>query len=255
LKFEVAAVKANKSGSDRSPGGVRPGGGFSATNWSLRALILWSYGIDTPNRLQGGPDWLDSARYDIDGKAEAGAIPAGAHGRAAWDRTRAMVRALLADRFHLEMRRESKEMPLYEITVAKNGPKLTKSTRDCSADLYACHGFSGNPRRLSAMGVDMADFASILSSYADRPVVDKTGISGVFDFVLQWNVFYGRQRPTQTTDDMPRPPTRNEGPSPDVDSLPDLGTALSEQLGLKLESRKGPIETYVIVSVERPSEN
>ncbi len=85
LKFEVASVKANKSGSDRS-------------------------------LLEGAPDWLDSARYDIDAKAEAGAIPAGAHGRAVWDKTRAMLRAMLADRFHLEMRRETKEMPVYEIS-------------------------------------------------------------------------------------------------------------------------------------------
>ena len=255
LKFEVASVKANKSGSDRSPGGVRPGGGFAATNWSLRELIRWAYGIDPPNLLEGAPDWLDSARYDIDAKAEAGAIPAGAHGRAVWDKTRAMLRALLADRFHLEMRRETKEMPVYEISVAKNGPKLTKSTRDCSAGLYICHGFSGSPRRLSAMGVDMADLASELTGFADRPVLDKTGITGEFDFILQWNVFYGRQRPTQTTDDTPRPPARNEGPMSDIDSLPDLGTALGQQLGLKLESRKGPVETYVIVSVERPSEN
>jgi uncharacterized protein (TIGR03435 family) len=255
LKFEVASIKANKSGSDRSPGGVRPGGGFTATNWSLRALILWAYGIETPSLLEGAPDWLDSSHYDIDAKAEAGAIPAGAHGRAVWDKTRAMLRALLADRFHLEMRRETKEMPVYEISVAKNGLKLTKSTRDCSADLYTCHGFSGSPRRLSAMGVNMADLASALTGFAGRPVLDKTGITGEFDFLLQWNVFYGRQRPAQTTDDTPRPPARNESPAPDIDSLPDLGTALGQQLGLKLESRKGPVETYVFVSVERPSEN
>ena len=262
LKFEVASVKANKSVSNLSPGqpspargGVRPGGGFTATNFSLGELILWAYDVGTSNLLEGGPDWLDSARYDIDAKAEAGVIPAGAHGRAVWDKTRAMLRALLTDRFHLVMRRESKEMPLYEISVAKNGPKLTKSTRDCSADIYACHGFAGNPRHFSAMGVDMADLASELTGFTGRPVLDKTGITGEFDFLLQWNPFYGRQRPTQTSDDTPRPPARNEGPMSDIDSLPDLGTALGQQLGLKLESRKGPVETYVIVSVERPSEN
>jgi uncharacterized protein (TIGR03435 family) len=260
LKFEVASVKASKSASTLSPGqpspargGVLPGGRFSATNFSLRELILWAYDVGTSNLLEGGPDWLDSARYDIDAKPEAGVIPAGAHGRAVWDKTRAMLRALLADRFHLVMRRESKAMPLYEISVAKNGPKLTKSTRDCSADMYACHGFSGNPRRLSAMGVDMADLASELTGFAGRPVLDKTGITGEFDFLLQWNPFYGRQRATQTTDDTPLPPARNEGPMPDIDSLPDLGTALDQQLGLKLEARKGLVETFVIVSVERPS--
>ena len=101
----------------------------------------------------------------------------------------------------------------------------------------------------------MADLASILTGYAGRPVLDKTGISGVFDILLQWNVFYGRQQTTQTTDETSRPPSRYEGSMPENDSLPDLATALDRQLGLKLESRKGPVDTYVIERVERPSEN
>jgi uncharacterized protein (TIGR03435 family) len=166
-----------------------------------------------------------------------------------------MLRALLADRFHLKIRMESKEMPLYEISVAKSGPKLTKSTRDCNADIAACHGFSGNPRRLSGMGVDMADLAGVLTYYAGRPVLDKTGISGLFDVLLQWNVFYGRQQTTQSSDETSRPAGRYEGAMPENDTLPDLATALDRQLGLRLESRKGPVDTYVIERVERPDAN
>jgi uncharacterized protein (TIGR03435 family) len=255
LKFEVTSVKRNKSGSQRSPSMIHPGGRFSATNNTVRALILNAYEIP-PYLLSGGPSWIDSEAYDVDAKPADGTIPPGVHGRPLWEKTRAMIRALLADRFHLEIRRESKEMPLYEISVAKNGPKLTKSTRDCSADEFACHGFSGNPRRLSAMGVDMWDLAYELSYREGRPVLDKTGISGVFDFLLQWNVFYGRQRPAAPhSDETPRAPSRDEGPMPDSESLPDLATALDQQLGLKLESRKGPVETYVIVKVERPADN
>jgi uncharacterized protein (TIGR03435 family) len=254
LKFEVASVKPNKSGSERSPAMILPGGRFTATNNTVRALILNAYEIP-PYLLSGGPSWIDSEAYDVDAKPADRAIPPGLRGRPLWDKTRTMLRALLADRFHLEIRTVSKEVPLYEISVAKNGPKLTKSTRDCSADEFACHGFRGNPRRLSAMGVDMADLASELSYRQGRPVLDKTGISGVFDFLLQWNVWYGREHTTQTADETPRPPSRDEGPMPEADSLPDLATALDRQLGLKLESRKGPVDTYVIERVERPSEN
>jgi uncharacterized protein (TIGR03435 family) len=190
----------------------------------------------------------------VDAKPTGGAIPP-ACGLPLWDKTRTMLRALLADRFHLEIRTESNEMPLYEISVAKNGPKLTKSTRDCSADELACHGFSGKPRRLTAMGVDMADLASELSGRQGHPVLGKMGISGVFRFSSAMERFYGRQRPTPTADETPRPPSRYEGEMPDSDSLSDLATALDRQLGLKLESRKGPADTYVIVRVERPSEN
>jgi bla regulator protein BlaR1 len=255
LKFEVASVKPNKSGSERSTSWIFPGGRFTATNNTVRALILNAYNQIPPYLLSGGPSWIDSEAYDVEAKPADGAIPPGLRGRPLWDKNRAMLRAMLADRFHLEIRTVSKEMPLYEISVAKNGPKLTKSTYDCSAEIDPCHGFRGNPRRLSAMGVDMADLASILSGYAGRPVLDKTGISGVFDFLLQWNVWYGRQHTAQTTDETSRPPSRYEGEQPDPDSLPDLATALDRQLGLKLESRKGPVDTYVIERVERPSEN
>jgi uncharacterized protein (TIGR03435 family) len=100
----------------------------------------------------------------------------------------------------------------------------------------------------------MSDLALILSSYADRPVLDNTGLPGLFDIKLQWNPFAGRAQPTE---DGPRAPgaEAREGRSPDPDSLPTLFTALEQQLGLKLESRKGPVEIYVIDHVERPSEN
>jgi bla regulator protein BlaR1 len=255
LKFEVASVKPNKSGSLRSTGWIFPGGRFTATNNTVRALILNAYNQIPPYLLSGGPSWIDSEAYDVEAKPADGAIPPGLRGRPLWDKTRTMLRALLADRFHLEIRTVSKEMPLYEISVAKNGPKLTKSSLDCSADPDPCHGFSGNPRRMSLMGVDMDDLASYLSGYAGRPVLNKTGVSGVFDGLLQWNVWYGRQRPTPTTEETPRPPGRFEGDQPDPDTLPDLSTALDRQLGLKLESRKGQVDTYVIERVERPSEN
>jgi bla regulator protein blaR1 len=253
--FEVASVKPNKSSDTRSPSMILPGGRFTATNNTVRALILNAYGISTsPYLLQGGPGWIDSARYDIDAKAGANAIPAGTSNRVLWEKTRLMLQALLADRFKLSIRRETEEMPAYQLVVAKNGAKLQKSDADCDASVTACHGFSGNPTRLSGSGVDTYDLALILSNYSDRPVIDPTGIQGLFDLKLQWNPFAARP---QAADDIPRSPAAEarEGPRPDLASLPNLFDALEQQLGLKLESHKGPVEIYVIDHVAPPSEN
>ena len=255
LSFEVASVKPNESGATRSPSMILPGGTFTATNNSVRALILNAYGISaSPSLLQGGPGWIDSARYDIDAKAGAQAIPAGTSSRVLWEKTRLMLQTLLAERFKLSIRRETKEMPAYQLVVAKSGAKLQKTDRDCDASATACHGFSGNPTRLSGSGVDMYDLALTLSSYSDRPVIDRTGIQGLFDIKMQWNPFVGRP---PAADDTPRSPAAEsrEGPRPDFASLPTLFDALEQQLGLKLESHKGPVEVYVIAHVERPTEN
>jgi uncharacterized protein (TIGR03435 family) len=253
--FEVASVKANESNDPRAPSMILPGGRFTATNNTVRALILNAYGIfSTPYLLEGGPSWIDSARYDIEAKAPAGAIPPGTTGRPLWEKTRLMLRALLADRFQLSVRRESKEMSAYQLVVAKTGPKLQKSDRDCAASEYACHGFSGNPMRLSGTGVDMYDVAMELSSRLGRPVVNHTGVEGIFDIKLQWNPFVGRPQPA---DDAPRSPAAEarDGPRPDLTSLPNVFDALEQQIGMRLESRKIPIEVYVIERVERPREN
>ncbi len=234
---------------------ILPGGRFTATNNTLRALILNAYGISSSSHLlSGGPSWIDSETFDVEAKAEAGVIPDSVPARVLWEKTRLMLRTLLADRFHLVIRREAREIQLYELVVAKNGSKLKESQKDCAASATACHGFSGNPTRLSGLGVDMFDLALILSSYADRPVVDKTGVQGLFDIHLEWNPFAGRVQPVEDAPRAPAAPSR-EGPSPDATSLPTLFTALEQQLGLKLESRKGPIEVYVIERVERPTGN
>jgi uncharacterized protein (TIGR03435 family) len=254
LSFEVASVKPNKSGDERSPSMILPGGRFTATNNSVRQLILNAYGIwVSPHLLQGGPGWIDSARYDIDAKAGSNAIPAATSNRVLWEKTRLMLQTLLTDRFKLSIRRETKEMPTYQLVVAKNGPKLQKTDADCGASYTACHGFSGGPRHLSGSGVDMYDLTLILSRYSDQPVIDRTGIEGLFDLKLQWNPHW----PRLPTDDNPRDPAveAREGPRPDPASLGTLFDALEQQLGLKLESHRGPVEVYVIDHVERPSEN
>jgi uncharacterized protein (TIGR03435 family) len=252
--FEVASIKANRSDSQRAPSAILPGGRFTATNNTVRDLILNAYGISaTPYRLTGGPSWIDSERYDVDAKAEANAVPPGTAPKDLWAKTRLMLRALLADRFHLVMRTESKEMPVYELTVAKGGPKLQRSNLDCGASVNACHGFSGGPRQLTGAGVDSYDLALELSYRSGRLVTDKTGLTGVFDFKLQWNPFADRAQPAEAA--QPTAGSTREGGGRDPGTLPGLATALEEQAGLRLESRKGPVEVYVIERIERPSEN
>src|SRR5205807_1020306 len=159
---------------ERAPSMILPGGRFTATNNTLRNLILNAYGpFASPDMLSGGPGWIDSERYDVEAKAEANAIPAGTPNRVLWEKTRLMLRTLLENRFKLSMRREIKEMPVYDLVVAKNGPKLKTSDQDCAASVTACHGFAGNPTRLSGTGVDMYDVALILTNYSGgRPVLD-----------------------------------------------------------------------------------
>jgi bla regulator protein BlaR1 len=254
--FEVASIKRNTSGDTlRAPSLILPGGRFTATNNTVRALILNAYGISgSPYLLSGGPGWIDSERYDVDAKAEAGAIPATAPNKVLWDTTRSMLRSLLAERFKLAIRRGTKEMPVYELVVAKNGSRLQKSSKDCDAGASGCHGFSGNPLRMTGSSVDIFDLTLMLRVYAERPVLDRTGLQGVFDLKLQWNPFVLGAPPAESSQRAPGAEAR-EGPVPDRDSLPSLFTALEQQLGLKLEARKGTVEIYVIERVERPSEN
>jgi uncharacterized protein (TIGR03435 family) len=255
--FEVASVKQNKSGDARAPSMILPGGRFTATNNSVRALILNAYGITpSPFLLSGGPGWIDSEAYDIDARAAADAIPASLRGKPLWDQTRLMLQKLLADRFKLSLHRETKEMPVYELVVSKNGPKLKSVDTDCAASTFACHGFSGNPRRLTGAAVDMSDLALILTNYSDRLVVNKTGIAGLFDISLNWNPFAGSIKPASADDAAPASGgAGREGNSPELASLPSVFEAIEQQAGLKLQAQKGPVEVYVIDHVERPTEN
>jgi uncharacterized protein (TIGR03435 family) len=164
-----------------------------------------------------------------------------------------MLRTLLSERFGLSIRRETREGPIYRLVPAASGSKLQRSRIDCTGAAAACHGFSGNPRRLSGSGVDTYDLAMFLSRYTDRPIVDATGIQGVFDVALQWNPFADRVEAARTSD----APTSSssEGPMPDLNALPTLATALQEQLGLKLEATRGPIDTYVVDRVDQLTPN
>jgi uncharacterized protein (TIGR03435 family) len=262
LAFEVASVKAGKSADPRSFGSMKPGPGgrLSVTDTLLYVIIATAYdvAIQSP-RLSGGPAWIRSERYDIEAAAEKGAIPPELPSKERDARMRSMLRTLLADRFKLTVRRETKELPVYALVVGKNGPKLEKSKteeKDCAdpddpgKKGSPCHGFMGGQGRgLHGKAVSMADLVGFVENWTDRPLIDETGIQGLFDIE---SVGWVPMRP--------RPGTA-PGTTPTAEDLayadpitPTLFTVF-ERLGLKMEAKKAPVETFVIEHVEKPTEN
>ncbi len=168
-----------------------------------------------------------------------------------------MLQALLADRFKLKIRRETKEMPVYAIVVAKGGPKLEQADiqeKDCTEGPFivmpgtpntACHSFiGGQVRAIHARAVSLADVGAYVENWADRPIVDKTGLDGLYRI---------ETTPWQSMNLTSSPPGAKQD-GVDVADLPTIFEVF-DKLGLKLESQRGQVETYVIDHVEKPSEN
>lgn len=235
-KFEVATVKP--SAPDRKGRSIRvQGRRLVTTETTLGYLIAFAYGIHR-QQIIDAPAWLDSDKYDVTGEPEGDGQPS----EQQW---KTMVRKLLTERFQLAFHREKKEIPVYVLTLDKKGPRLTRSAGD--SDRLAGMGFRGRPGAFFAHNGNMADFAGFLqTSVVDRPVLDKTGISGRFDFTLDW-----------TPDDfeLARLGIEQAPSSPAANANPDLFTALKQQLGLRLDAGRTQAEVLVMVRVERPSEN
>ncbi len=257
LAFEVASVKPNKSQDNRRSSKrlqFTPGGRFIAVNLSLDGIIWIAYNVR--GQLSGDPDWIHSEKYDIEATAEQGAIPAGSSAKIRGEKMRLMLQTLLADRFKLAIRREMKERPVYALVVAKNGPRLQKANTDensCALDsnneTMSCHMLiGGEGRGLHGSAVDMSDLALSVSDWTDRPVIDKTGLQGLFNIQTEgW-------APLRSRGPLPgEGPTAEESASADL-SRPTLAMIL-QRLGLKLESQRAPVESFVIEHVERPTEN
>ena len=286
--FEVASVKPNKSGTRMIRISNTPGR-FSAINVTPKMLIRFAYNIKD-SQLLGGPSWLDSEYFDIDAKTDepdqaagsgsslmAGAGPntkALARGpnndpMLMNERRRLMVQALLADRFKLTLDRQTKDLPIYELVLGKGGPKFKETTlppRDPTAAPPSgpppAPG-QGPPRRgvmmgfargqLNMNGGSMDQLANALSERVGRTVVDKTGLTGEYDLTLQWTP---DENDALTRSEAARAggPGPSDGPASDPNG-PTLFTALQEQLGLNLESSKGPVQTFTVTHIEKPSEN
>ena len=229
--FAVATIKPSPPGAQLSI--LTRGRRFSTTAASLSDLIAFAYGIH-PKQITGGPDWVESDKFDVLAESDSESPPNP-------KLLKPMVQKLLADRLRLSFHRGTKELAVYEILPGKNGPKVTKSSSDNNSAPGV--GFKG----LGAMTVKnatIADFAGFLQRYVmDRPVVDRSGISGRYDFTLDW-----------TPDEFQLSSRAGQSPTLAADA-PDLYTAIQQQLGLKLQSAKLPIEVLVVDRVAKPSEN
>ena len=243
--FEVTTVKLNKSGNSGSHSNL-DNGRFTASNILLKKLIQYqAYGIPEP-RIVGGPKWLSSERFDIEAKADSSTVDRlrtlGRDQRRL--QTQAMFQQLLADRFKLAVHWETRELPVYALVVAKNGPHVHEAK-----ELDGNSHTSASTGQFTARGVTMADMARTLtqelSGELGRVVIDKTGIAGQYDVVLKWTPDSGTASTSSGADSTALP----------VDSGPSIFTAIQEQLGLRLESTKGPVQVLVIDHVEMPSEN
>ena len=257
--FDVASVKPNKSGDMGIRIMFQPGGRFEANNASLKTLIQIAYDV-RDFQISGGPAWISSDRYDIQAKAEGGSqgdlrTETEEQRKADLDRRRLMIQALLADRFKLVVHKESKESTIYALVVAKGGPKLKelppettpapdpKESKDSMDKPDPKRPPRGMMRmghgELSSQGVKLAALAQSLSNAVGRPVIDKTGLTGDYSYELKWT-----------------PDESQGGAAPSADANgPSIFTALQEQLGLKLESQKGQVDSLVIDHAEKASEN
>src|SRR5262245_61173023 len=236
LAFEVATIKpANPETRGQSILVGRGGSNlFTTTNTTLNDLITFAYGIHV-RQIVGGPSWLESEKFDITAKPEAPGIPN-------VTQLTTMVKKLLAERFGLAFHSEKRELSAYVITLGKNGPKLTKNETG-----GILPGFGGRgPGSVVIRNSTMGEFAGFLQGrILDRPVVDQTGLSGKFDFQLDWRPDLTQLPPGANPPQLP----------PEVEARPDLFTAIQEQAGLKLEPARTPVEVYVIDKVQKPSEN
>ncbi len=251
LTFEASTVKPNNSGENRVSGGFRLGGRYTVTNYTLRSLIAAAYvrpQVNPDFLIAGGPEWIDSDRFDVDAKA-ADEFPIAEDGPAA--PRRLMLQALLEDRFKLQVHHETRQGPVYALLFARNdrapGPKLRRSSIDCAAPAAGTGGCTARigRGRIAAAGTTIAQFAGLLPRFVDRVVIDSTGLMGRYDLELKWTLAPGEWM-------APPPPGGDEALPADG---PSLFTALQEQLGLKLQSQTRPIDTLVIDRVEKPDAN
>src|SRR5215471_3446391 len=224
--FDVASVKPANSGRPGMSIETEPGR-FKAINATVSFLIQYAYTIKD-FQLSGGPGWMGSDKFDIDARGEA----------QTGDREfPPMMRKLLADRFQLKFHQETKTLPVFDLVVAKDGPKFSRAPETAQG------GTRANSGQLTISKGTLASLASILSNILGKRVIDKTGLTGEYEMKLKW-----------TPDDFQPPPLRPNGPPPDANN-PSIFTAIQEQLGLKLESARGPVEVLVIDRLEKPTEN
>jgi len=247
--FEVASIKPDKSGTQMIMFRLTPDG-INVTNTPLKMLVQQAYGVEE-NQVIGLPNGLSSERYDVEAKVDSSEV-AKLHDLDPHQRTR-MLQPVLAERFQLKVHRETRNLPVYELVLAKGGPKFHEAK---SGDTYpngikGPDGHSGpglmwlQDGRLTCQAVGMTELTRILSQRLGHNVLDKTGLTGKYDLAMEW-----------PPEDRPGPMSEGgEGGNAAESSGPSIFTVIQEQLGLKLESHKTAVEVLVIDHVEAPSAN
>jgi uncharacterized protein (TIGR03435 family) len=230
--FEVATIKPSQPATAGPLIGISAGR-ITLTGFTLKELVVFAYWIH-PSQVGGASGWMASDKFDIVGKPEKGFVPQ--------DQLRKMVQNMLAERFQLSIRHDEKELPIYVLSEAKGGSKMkARKPNDGGAGFRLV--FDG-AARLPGRNATVAQLIFVLQTRGvfDRPVVDKTGFTGNFDFDLSWSPIENQ------------PGGRGAAIASDSDA-PDLFTAIQQQLGLKLESRRGPVDVVMIDRVEKPLTN
>jgi len=223
--FDVASIKLHPEPITMSIDPMVRGRTVSGTASTLLDLVTNAYGVKY-DQVSGGPGWNKSDHYDVSAKSEG-------EGTLTKEQAQQMMQALLADRFQLKIHRETKEVPIYALVVGKNGPKLKPSTAGAPGNNFVRAGATG--LHMEATQGTMERLATQLSGTAGRPVIDKTGLTGYYAYTLDW-----------------LPPNQAAASTSDI---PDVFTAVQEQLGLKLEPTTGPREMLIIDRAEKPSGN
>jgi uncharacterized protein (TIGR03435 family) len=224
--YEVATIKPSDP-EDQNSGFEMDGRQLFIENESVESMIAAAYGVH-PKQIVDAPDWCRKEQWNVKGVPDLPGTPS-------WPQYQEMIQKLLADRFGLKFHRAKRDLSIFAITVANGGPKLTASKGDLNGMRDQTSNGNGVEVTYRFTNNSIADFADGMKGYLDRPVVDETGIKGKFDFVLEW--------------------TKDGAVNPDPKAPPGLFTAVQEQLGLKIEPKKGPAEVLVIEHVERPSAN
>jgi uncharacterized protein (TIGR03435 family) len=246
--FEVATVKPSAG-----PGGafLFRGDRMIMNGLSLRGLAAEAYSTQA-FMVSGGPSWVDADRWDIEAKASGG-------GRIRVEEVRLMLQQLLEERFQLKLRRESKEVQIYALVVGKNGAKLPAAVEgqrlpDRPGMPPQPAALAGRPFVRTGRGfmegtnAHVEDMLRNLALMLQRPVVDKTGLAGAFDFHVEWS-------PEPALGGLPGDPPPADAAPALGDSGPTIFTAFQEQLGLRFDSQRAPMEVFVIEKAEKPTEN
>jgi uncharacterized protein (TIGR03435 family) len=241
--YDVVSIKPYKP----EPGAIRSANGtpdsLSYRGTGLIVLLINAFPTLTLDQLVGVPDWAMASRtgdelYDVEAKMDEDT--AAALKKLPWDQQqdirRSMMLQVLVERCKLKYHKETRELPIYNLVIAKNGPKFKETPADKKENQTGGFG------QISEDNFEMKQMPAMLSGYARRPVVDKTGLTGKYSISLKWNPYADQDVPAWLMDRFP-----------DSKGRPGIFDALEEQLGLKLESAKGPVDVYVIDHIEKPS--